>query len=46
MANPSTSGKTPMKMQMDMYDFGKPVDIAAPPSRQTVNMAQLMTTQG
>jgi hypothetical protein len=46
MANPSTGSKTPMKMQMDMFDFGKPVDIAAPPSKQTVNMARMMTTQG
>lgn len=46
MSNPSTGGKMPMKMQMDMYDFGKPVHVAPPPRQQTMDMARLMTAQG
>jgi hypothetical protein len=36
----------PMKMQMDMFGFGKPVHVTAPSPQQTMDMARMMSAQG
>jgi hypothetical protein len=34
----------PLKQRIDLYDFGRPVQITAPPRHDTVDLARLMST--
>jgi hypothetical protein len=46
ITNPQTGAKMAMKMQMDMFGFGKPVHVTAPSPQQTMDMARMMSAQG